>query len=138
MDNITCSICLEKINNDSENIIILKCKHSFHAECLMMNIFILQDNSTKCPLCRCECIKMESVLEKRNKELRKIDDTKQEYLNTLIKYNKMLDKYGNSLELNRKLLEKIQKLKNNKKTNKLAHAREGEGLPLGGVPSEKQ
>ena len=42
-DNIICSICLEK-----ENLITLKCKHSFHEKCIGK----WMENNYNCPLCR--------------------------------------------------------------------------------------
>ena len=38
-----CAICLDLLK---ENLITLKCKHTFHRNC------ILQNNKNSCPLCR--------------------------------------------------------------------------------------
>lgn len=42
-----CSICHDTINQN-DNIVITKCKHSFHSECLLK--WAVNNNS--CPLCR--------------------------------------------------------------------------------------
>ena len=103
----TCSICLENINNETENITTLKCKHSFHAECIMMNVFILQRQSQLCPLCRCECIDGTNIFEKRIQELQNINETQKKSLETL-------DKYAACLNLNTKLIERIKELEKKK------------------------
>lgn len=46
--NSDCSICLEKIKKSEHLIILKKCKHQFHKDCIIN--WILQKNS--CPLCR--------------------------------------------------------------------------------------
>ena len=43
-----CSICLLKYE-DEDDIIVLKCTHIFHKECV--NEW-LKNNSNKCPVCR--------------------------------------------------------------------------------------
>ena len=45
--NHDCVICFEKI--DSNNMIILRCNHSFHKECI---ITLVKKRNRKCPLCR--------------------------------------------------------------------------------------
>lgn len=50
---LTCSICLENLSLDSQNILghykrILKCEHVFHKKCIDTWI---QENET-CPICR--------------------------------------------------------------------------------------
>ena len=44
-NNETCSICLEKFNNNSINI---PCGHNFHSKCIL-NWF---DKDLSCPICR--------------------------------------------------------------------------------------
>lgn len=46
--NSDCSICLESIKKSEHRIILKRCKHQFHKDCIMN--WILQKNS--CPLCR--------------------------------------------------------------------------------------
>ena len=43
-----CPICMEHIKED-EDILITKCKHKFHASCLLQNT---KTNGYKCPNCR--------------------------------------------------------------------------------------
>ena len=45
--NNECIICFEKIEDD--NNINLKCKHSFHKECI---VTLIKKRNRKCPLCR--------------------------------------------------------------------------------------
>ena len=44
-----CSICLDRLQL-SNNLIILKCKHIYHKNCIREWF----NQSTKCPICRCE------------------------------------------------------------------------------------
>ena len=43
-----CPICMENIK-EQEDILITKCKHKFHASCMLQNI---KTNGYKCPNCR--------------------------------------------------------------------------------------
>ena len=43
-----CPICMENIK-EQEDVLITKCKHKFHASCLLQNTEI---NGYKCPNCR--------------------------------------------------------------------------------------
>jgi DNA-directed RNA polymerase subunit RPC12/RpoP len=43
-----CPICMENIKEE-EDILITKCKHKFHASCLLQNT---KTNGYKCPNCR--------------------------------------------------------------------------------------
>jgi hypothetical protein len=45
--NDECVICFEDI--DDNNMIKLKCKHSFHKDCI---VTLLRKRNRKCPLCR--------------------------------------------------------------------------------------
>ena len=49
-----CSICLDEINNDHNNVegIKLQCGHFFHIKCL--SEWTIGQNKTKCPYCRAE------------------------------------------------------------------------------------
>jgi hypothetical protein len=49
LNSETCVICYEDYEEGIE-IIILKCKHPFHTECISKWL----ENSTKCPLCKCD------------------------------------------------------------------------------------
>ncbi len=48
-----CSICLETLNNNSNdinnNIILLSCKHELHKKCYDI---LIENKHVKCPLCR--------------------------------------------------------------------------------------
>lgn len=45
----TCNICLEEYENDNEIIVLKKCRHYFHKDCLTQ---WLKECSNKCPICR--------------------------------------------------------------------------------------
>lgn len=51
--NTQCNICLEEYE-DSDYLILFKCNHYFHKDCI---IKWLEDNSNKCPICREEVSK---------------------------------------------------------------------------------
>ncbi len=61
--NNKCSICLNKINTD--NKIILPCKHKYHYNCLInfINFKLLEDSNYmfKCPL----CLKYHEIIKKK-------------------------------------------------------------------------
>lgn len=51
-NNYVCSICIENIdNNSNNNLCIINCGHSFCKNCLT-NYVIQQDKKCKCPICR--------------------------------------------------------------------------------------
>ncbi|CAJ2648335.1 unnamed protein product [Trifolium pratense] len=49
-EKIDCVVCLSKIK-EKEEIMVLKCKHVFHRDCLD-KWFRFKYNNTTCPLCR--------------------------------------------------------------------------------------
>ena len=57
-----CCICL-KVVATSQNVTKLRCKHSFHTECIMkwLNVQETLYNKLNCPICRCHVLAMDSV-----------------------------------------------------------------------------
>ena len=51
LNNYVCSICIENIDNNNNNLCIINCGHSFCKNCLT-NYVIQQDKKCKCPICR--------------------------------------------------------------------------------------
>ena len=47
-NNKSCSICLEKINNNDIKNATLECGHIFHSDCILKWI----ENKSNCPICR--------------------------------------------------------------------------------------
>ncbi|CAO2816919.1 unnamed protein product [Amaranthus hypochondriacus] len=47
-EDCTCSICLENLSNDGDNLKIVRCKHVFHSECLLQWL----SKNQSCPCCR--------------------------------------------------------------------------------------
>ena len=60
--NTNCSICLEdcKANHQDPNCVLLKCKHTFHIDCIKNWILSGQPNNIRCPLCREELLNNEN------------------------------------------------------------------------------
>ena len=52
VDNITCSICLEKIDLDQEKVTQLSCQHIYHQDCISTWYFGGVTSVQSCPLCR--------------------------------------------------------------------------------------
>ncbi|XP_057523554.1 uncharacterized protein LOC130803465 [Amaranthus tricolor] len=47
-EDCTCSICLENMSNDGDNLKIIRCKHVFHRKCLLKWL----SKKQSCPCCR--------------------------------------------------------------------------------------
>ena len=48
-----CPVCLYDFKDTtSDQIVKLKCKHSFHYDCIKDNIIMGSANAMKCPMCR--------------------------------------------------------------------------------------
>ena len=60
--NKDCSICIEdcKPNRNNPSCVLLKCKHTFHFECIKNWILSGQDNNIKCPVCRADLVNDEN------------------------------------------------------------------------------
>lgn len=52
VDNLTCSICLEKIDLDQEKVTQLSCQHIYHQDCISTWYFGGVTSVQSCPLCR--------------------------------------------------------------------------------------
>ena len=72
IDNLECSICLDKIKKD--DLIVTKCKHTFCESCIITYIYETNSNSN-CPVCRNNL--------NRNKLLKQKSSTKQIYTSKL-------------------------------------------------------
>ena len=52
---MSCSICLDLLNKESDQIVVTSCRHIFHKKCLIkwFKSDIKNNNSfTSCPICR--------------------------------------------------------------------------------------
>ena len=60
--NKHCSICLDdcKANYKDPNCVLLKCKHTFHIDCIKKWILSGQPNNIRCPVCRSELLNNEN------------------------------------------------------------------------------
>ena len=72
---ITCTICINRLN---ENISILKCRHSFHANCITkwIRTELANKGNTTCPVCRYEInrkrypLTLDDLFERNKRECR--------------------------------------------------------------------
>ena len=60
--NKHCSVCLDdcKANYKDPNCVLLKCKHTFHIDCIKRWILSGQTNNIRCPMCRSELLNNEN------------------------------------------------------------------------------